>query len=133
MGLFDWLFGKGRHEAPLPELQPTPIGGDEDSPWVSYITPKGVAVLTDRETFEYMHGKASGPDPKQQDLDELLPRITRIRAIATGIRRRANELGYVPTVHPKPEPIRYPSIFNSYPPPPRYVARFHLERMNGIS
>jgi tetratricopeptide (TPR) repeat protein len=41
----------------------------------------------DREQFEYLYGESQGPDPAQRELDEVLPRVTRVRAIASGMFR----------------------------------------------
>jgi Tfp pilus assembly protein PilF len=41
----------------------------------------------DREMFDYMYGESNAPDPAQRDLDELLPKVTRVRAVASGMFR----------------------------------------------
>jgi tetratricopeptide (TPR) repeat protein len=37
-----------------------------------------VQMTMNRDAFEYTYGDADGPDPTQQDLDDLLPRVTRV-------------------------------------------------------
>jgi hypothetical protein len=59
---------------------------DEDSPQV--VVKMGNAVMImDREQFDYRYGETSAPDPTQRDLDKLLPRVTRVRALAGGMFR----------------------------------------------
>src|SRR5262245_59483151 len=62
-------------------------GLDDDSPWVVLISGTGMTTVMDRETYEYMYGESSAPDPAQRDLDELLATVTRVRAIAGGMYR----------------------------------------------
>jgi tetratricopeptide (TPR) repeat protein len=37
-----------------------------------------VQMIMDLDAFEYTYGDADGPDPAQQDLDALLPKVTRV-------------------------------------------------------
>jgi len=70
---------------PKPEVVSDP---NDPSPYILVrYTPNGLAVMMDRDTFDYQHGQSDAPDPAQCDLDELLPRITRVRAIASGMLR----------------------------------------------
>lgn len=99
MGLFDWLFGKpkeransptsenglGKESAPGP--RPPKILG-EFGTQVLIDTGNGMTTIMDRETYEYMYGGGSGaPDPTQRDLDSLLPKVSRVRVLASGIFR----------------------------------------------
>lgn len=98
MGLFDWLFGSQRKTEPKPPehlrrlgVKPPPpkvLGGlDDNSPHVLVDTGNGMVTVMDREMFDYMYGESAAPDPAQRDLDELLPNVTRVRAIASGMFR----------------------------------------------
>lgn len=87
MGFFDWLFGKRRK----PEVKPSApkvLGGlDDDSPQLVVDMGGGTVRLMDREAYDCAYGQASGSDPAQRDLDDLLPKVTRVRAIAGGMFR----------------------------------------------
>jgi tetratricopeptide (TPR) repeat protein len=86
MALFDWLFGKQRHTPPTAPRPKVLSGLDDNSPQV--VVEMGNAVMVmDREQFDYMYGETSAPDPAQRDLDQLLPKITRVRALASGMFR----------------------------------------------
>ncbi len=87
MGFFDWLFGKQRPTTPPRAPRPTVLSGlDDDSPQVTVQMGNAVMVM-DRDQFDYMYGENSAPDPAQRDLDQLLPQVTRVRAIASGMLR----------------------------------------------
>lgn len=86
MGLFDWLFGKKRQPAPRPPRPEIIAGLDDESLQVVFKMGKR-AVVMDREQFDYLYGESSAPDPAQRDLDELLLRVTRVRALASGLLR----------------------------------------------
>jgi tetratricopeptide (TPR) repeat protein len=84
MGFFDWLFGK---KQPTPARPPRPkvlSGLDDDSPYV-VIDMGGMTTVMDREQFDYLYGDSSAPDPAQRDLIAVLPKVTRIRALASGL------------------------------------------------
>jgi tetratricopeptide (TPR) repeat protein len=86
MGFFDWLFGKQRLIPPRPPRPKVLSGLDDNSPQV--VVEMGNAVMVmDREQFDYMYGETSAPDPTQQDLDQLLPKVTRVRVLASGMFR----------------------------------------------
>lgn len=98
MGLFDWLFGK-RHApasgagANVPRSprrdRPRVIAGlNENGPHllVENAAGQGVTVM-DREMFDYLYEESNAPSPAQRDLDDLLPSITRVRAIASAMFR----------------------------------------------
>src|SRR5262249_48376605 len=86
MGFFNWLFGKQRRTPPRPPRPKVLLGLDDDSPQV--VVEMGNAVMAmDREQFDYMYGETSAPDPAQRDLDQLLPKVTRVRALASGMFR----------------------------------------------
>jgi Tfp pilus assembly protein PilF len=90
MGFFDWLFGKQRKTEPKPPRPKVIAGRDDNSPQLLIDNGNGVVTIMDREMFDYMYGESSAPDPAQRDLDELLPKVTRVRAVASGmIRGRA--------------------------------------------
>jgi tetratricopeptide (TPR) repeat protein len=38
----------------------------------------GMTMIMDLDAFDYTYGDADGPDPAQQDLDNLLPKVTRV-------------------------------------------------------
>jgi serine/threonine-protein kinase len=38
----------------------------------------GMMMIMDRDAFDYTYGDRDGPDPAQHDLDDLLPRVTRV-------------------------------------------------------
>ena len=85
MGYFDWLFGKKQPTTPPRRARPKVLSGlDDDSPQV-VVESGGLDMIMDRDTYEYMYGESSAPDPAQHDLDQLLPRVTRVRAIASGM------------------------------------------------
>src|SRR6188768_2555755 len=86
MGFFDWLFGK-KQQAPARASRPKVLSGlDGDSPYV-VVDMGGMTTVMDREQFDYLYGDSSAPDPTQHDLNVVLPKITRIRAIASGLYR----------------------------------------------
>lgn len=87
MGLWDWLWGKGRESESEP---PAAVGLGElgdDSPHVMVDRGDGALMIMDRDMYDYMYGNKTGPDPSQRDLDEMLPKVDRVRAIAGGIFR----------------------------------------------
>jgi tetratricopeptide (TPR) repeat protein len=86
MGLFSWLFGKRRNAEPRPPRPKVVAGLDENSPQVLLEMGNAVMVM-DREQFDYVYGESQAPDPAQRDLEEVLPRVTRVRAIASGMFR----------------------------------------------
>src|SRR5262249_22743379 len=86
MGFFDWLFGEQRRTPPRPPRPKVLSGLDDDSPQVLIEMGNAVMVM-DREQFDYMYGETSAPDPAQHDLDQLLPEVTRVRALASGMYR----------------------------------------------
>jgi tetratricopeptide (TPR) repeat protein len=61
-----------------------PLG--ENSPMVAFVE-GGATVVMDRDSFDYTYGDADGPDPAQRDLDELLPRVTRVCVLSGGLFR----------------------------------------------
>ena len=86
MGFFDWLFGK-KQQATLTQPRPKVVAGlDENSPYI-VVEMGGMTTVMDREQFDYLYGESSAPDPARRDLDELLPRVTRVRALASGLYR----------------------------------------------
>ena len=86
MGFFDWLFGKQRRTPPRAPRPKVLSGLDDNSPQV--VVEMGNAVMVmDREQFDYMYGENSAPNPTQRDLDQLLPKVTRVRALASGMFR----------------------------------------------
>jgi len=87
MGFFDWLTGRRKKEKSRPSPRPevTELFG-EDSPFISHVA-NGMFVITDRDTFDYQFGESTLPDPAQRDLEELLPKVTRVRALSGGISR----------------------------------------------
>jgi tetratricopeptide (TPR) repeat protein len=87
MGFFDWLLGK-QQKAPSRPPRPKVLAGlDDDSRQLLIDTGNGVVTVMDREMFDYMYGESSAPDPAQRHLDELLPNVTRVRAVASGMYR----------------------------------------------
>jgi serine/threonine-protein kinase len=64
-----------RHKLPRPD-DVVSIGG-EDSPLVSFCDGRAVTIM-DRDAFDYTYGDADGPDPCQRDLDDVLPRVSRV-------------------------------------------------------
>jgi tetratricopeptide (TPR) repeat protein len=93
VGLFDWLFGKRQAAAAGTPARPRPprpkvLGGlDNNSPQVVIDAGNGVVTVMDRETFDYLYGESTAPDPTQRQLDEMLRRVTRVRALAGGLFR----------------------------------------------
>jgi tetratricopeptide (TPR) repeat protein len=83
MSLFDWLFGKKSQPAPKPP-PPKVHEVSENSAQVLVEVGDSVVVM-DREQYDYQYGESQAPDPAQRDLDELLPSVTRIRALACGM------------------------------------------------
>src|SRR5262245_35343506 len=61
-----WLYGVSRR-----------VAIKANSPMVAFLQ-GNVQMLMDRDAFDYTYGDADGPDPAQRDLDELLPRVTRV-------------------------------------------------------
>src|SRR5262245_10713502 len=86
MGFFDWLFGKRKTEVKPPRPKVLSDLGD-NSLQVLVDNGNGAVMIMDRETYDYMYGESNAPDPVQRDLDELLPRVTRVRGIASGMFR----------------------------------------------
>ena len=87
MGSFDWLFGKKQPTTPPPSTRPKVLSGlDDDSPQVTIQMGNAVMVMS-RDQFDYMYGENNAPDPAQRNLDQLLPKVTRVRAIAGGLLR----------------------------------------------
>lgn len=114
MGLFDWLFGQRARkpsgggpvvlgsstEISVPRSRagkdkpPKVVGGlDENSLQVVLEMGDGEVTIMDRDTYDYMYGDIQKPDPAQRDLDELLPGVTRVEAIAGGL-ARGRALGF---------------------------------------
>jgi tetratricopeptide (TPR) repeat protein len=99
MGFFDWLPGKRRDtesrpptaadRVSRPKLPPPKVlaGLDDDSLHVVIDPGNGPVTVMDRDTFDYLYGESQAPDPCQRDLDELLPRVNRVRAVASGMSR----------------------------------------------
>src|SRR5262245_46971650 len=89
MGFFDWLAGKPKKTESQPKLpRPKVLAGLEDgSPQVLVDTGNGMVTVMDREMFDYMYTESNAPDPEQRHLDELRPKVSRIRAIASGLFR----------------------------------------------
>jgi tetratricopeptide (TPR) repeat protein len=106
MGLFHWLFGKQRKpeakpqaEPVLPGLpsfsktgtQPKPPrpkvlhGLEENSPYLFIDAGDGAVTIMDREMFDYLYEDCQAPDPSQNRLDEMLQKVTRVRALAGGV------------------------------------------------
>lgn len=89
MGLFDKLIGK-RETAPKPpppkREPPKIISGSADSPHVA-VEMGNAVMMMDREQYGYLYGESNLPDPSQGDLDGLLPKVTRVRALACGMYR----------------------------------------------
>jgi serine/threonine-protein kinase len=82
MGLFDRQQPQGKRSRPK-----VLAGLDDNSPHLLIDNGNGAVTIMDRETFDYLYGESSAPDPAQRDLDELLPRISRVRAIASSMFR----------------------------------------------
>jgi tetratricopeptide (TPR) repeat protein len=83
MGLFDWLRGKSNEpEAPAPASarpRPTVLAGlDDDSAFVVLDVGGDGPVVISRDTYDYMYGDSTAPNPAQRDLDRVLPRVTRV-------------------------------------------------------
>jgi Tfp pilus assembly protein PilF len=93
MGFFDWLFGKQREIETRPPRPKVIAGLDDNSPQLLIDSGNGAVTIMDREMFDYMYGESSAPDPAQRDLDELLPMVTRVRAVASGL-FRGRALGF---------------------------------------
>jgi Tfp pilus assembly protein PilF len=87
MGLFDWLQGKPQPKATKPPPPKILSQMSENSPHIVVESGKGFVTIMDRETYDYMYGHSDAPNPLQKDLDDLLPRVSRIRAIAGGMFR----------------------------------------------
>jgi tetratricopeptide (TPR) repeat protein len=51
-----------------------------------------VQMIMDQDAFDYTYGDADGPDPAQQDLDALLPRVTRV-CVLEGAMLRGRAMG----------------------------------------
>jgi tetratricopeptide (TPR) repeat protein len=51
-----------------------------------------MAVIMDLDAFEYAYGDADGPDPAQRDLDDLLPKVTRV-CVLEGAMLRGRAMG----------------------------------------
>jgi Tfp pilus assembly protein PilF len=96
MGLFSWLFGK-RSQTPqgagplglIPpgaRPQPVPPEAGDDSLWVMIDT-GGMATVLYRDTYEHMSRPPDTPDPRQGDLDGLLPTVSRVRVFSGGLDR----------------------------------------------
>jgi tetratricopeptide (TPR) repeat protein len=62
-------------------------GLDTNSPCLLIDNGNGAVTIMDREMFDYLYEESSAPDPAQRDLDIVLPRVTRVRAIASGMFR----------------------------------------------
>ncbi|MBS0265721.1 MAG: tetratricopeptide repeat protein [Planctomycetes bacterium] len=60
---------------------------DDHSRQVVIEISPGNVMLMDRDSFDYVYGNSTAPNPTQRDLDELLPRVDRVRAVAGGIFR----------------------------------------------
>ncbi len=85
MGYFDLLFGKKLPTTPPRPARPKVLSVlDDDSPQVA-VESDGLVMMMDRDTYEYMYVENNAPDPTQRDLDQLLPKVTRVRAIASGM------------------------------------------------
>ena len=93
MGFFDWLFGKQRETETRPPRPKVIAGLDDNSPQLLIDSGNGAVTIMDREMFDYMYGESRAPDPAQRDLDELLPMVTRVRAVASGL-FRGRALGF---------------------------------------
>lgn len=87
MGFFDWLFGKQRKTASKPPRPRVIAGLDDNSLQVLIDSGNDAVTIMDRETFDYMYGESSAPDPAQRHLDEVLPKVDRVRAVASGMFR----------------------------------------------
>jgi tetratricopeptide (TPR) repeat protein len=87
MGLIEWFSRK--KPAQLANTKRPQIVGElgENSPQILVDLGNGTVMITDRETYEYTYGDVQAPDPRQRDLDEIAPRVTRVRAIASGLYR----------------------------------------------
>ncbi|MFO0956626.1 MAG: tetratricopeptide repeat protein [Isosphaeraceae bacterium] len=83
MGLFDRFLGRRPEERGRfrPKIALEMQGGNQ----VVIENGNGVATIMDRDMYDYMYGDRQGPDPAQADLDALMPRVTRVRAIASGM------------------------------------------------
>jgi tetratricopeptide (TPR) repeat protein len=51
-----------------------------------------MTMIMDRDAFDYVYGDAKGPDPAQHDLDDLLPRVTRV-CVLEGAMFRGRPMG----------------------------------------
>lgn len=60
---------------------------DDDSPQLLVDMGNDVVAVMDREMFDYAFGESNASDPAQRDLDELLPGVIRVRALASGMFR----------------------------------------------
>jgi Tfp pilus assembly protein PilF len=73
-----------------PGARPRPkvvTGLEEGSLFVTVGSEDGTLTLMDRDTYDYQYGESKLPDPAQRDLTELLPRVTRVRALSGGMIR----------------------------------------------
>jgi len=77
--------GSGGHESTVSQGDARPLPG---SLFVAVVK-DGVTSLMDRDTYDYQQGTTEGSDPTPGDLDELLPRVTRIRVLSGGMFRGA--------------------------------------------
>lgn len=95
--------GSGRSQRPRPE-RVQPVGGD-DSPLVA-VEQDGATLLMDRDAYDYLYGDADGPDPAQRDLDDLMPRVTRVRVLEGALYRGRAMGGSVLSEVTDPEALR---------------------------
>src|SRR5262249_13376188 len=79
-------------------------GLNDDSTHLLIDHGNGAVMVMDREMFDYLYEESRAPDPAQRHLDELLPRVDRVRALASSM-FRGRALGTevtLDTTDPKP-------------------------------
>lgn len=84
MGWISRLFGK---KPPPRPPRPEVLSGDDGSPYLVLRSGDNEVTLMDRDTFDYMYGESSAPDPLQADLDEVLRLTTSVRVLSGGVFR----------------------------------------------
>lgn len=91
MGLSDWFRRKKHGEEPAgARAQPEIVGSwGDDSIMIAVQVGNGPVMIMDRDMYDYQYGESKRPAPAQRDLDALLPKVTRVRAVSGGLFRGA--------------------------------------------
>jgi tetratricopeptide (TPR) repeat protein len=76
-----------RGTQPKPPRPKVLHGLEENSPFLLIDGGSGAATIMDREMFDYLYEESQAPDPSQRRLDEMLQKVTRVRALACGMFR----------------------------------------------